>query len=243
MSSILPCHPVASPLLWVCPEFSSWWSRSCILTISATSFPCGGWVLLVWSSDFVAVLGAVEFVKICLLFNAVSESNLEECTVAVIQSVAYAFSHTGTCENRNHLQKRKIGLLILNGASPFWEANSSWICQEIPRVLRIPKFISAFTAAYNFSLFRDTWIQSAHSHPVSFKSILISSHLRLSSKLNKITSKMDRRVGVCQRNGTGYQPNNPRLYYEAGRNCMCNNFAELFTHLAMQWEPELFLWG
>ena len=60
------------------------------------------------------------------------------------------------------------------------EANWFAASQEIPRISRNPKFITALTSVRHRSLFWASLIQSIYPHPTSWRSILIlSTHLRL----------------------------------------------------------------
>ena len=64
--------------------------------------------------------------------------------------------------------------------SPSWEANRFTASQEIPRIYRTQRFITAFTNACHLSLSWANSIQPIPPHPTSWRSILILfSHLRL----------------------------------------------------------------
>ena len=64
--------------------------------------------------------------------------------------------------------------------SSSWEANWFAASQEIPRISRNPKFITALTSVRYLSLSWASPIQSIYPHPTSWRSILIlSTHLRL----------------------------------------------------------------
>ena len=61
-----------------------------------------------------------------------------------------------------------------------WESNWFAASQEIPHILRYPKFITAFTTARHLSLFWANFIQSIPPLPTSWRFILIlSTHLCL----------------------------------------------------------------
>ena len=64
--------------------------------------------------------------------------------------------------------------------SPYWEANWFAASQEIPRISRNPRFITALTSVCHLSLSWVSPIQSIYPHPTSWRSILIlHTHLRL----------------------------------------------------------------
>ena len=63
---------------------------------------------------------------------------------------------------------------------PSWEANRFAASQEIPRISRTRRFITALTSVRHLSLSWASPIQSTYPHRTSWRSILIlSTHLRL----------------------------------------------------------------
>ena len=73
--------------------------------------------------------------------------------------------------------------------SPSWAANWFAASQEIPRISRNPKVITALTSIRHLSLSLASPIQSIYPHPISWRSILIlPTHLNLGLLSGLLTS-------------------------------------------------------